>query len=110
MIALDLEGIVEGLGHDVIAVARTHADAVRASQRETPGLVLADIQLADRSSGLDAVNQMLQAFSVPVIFITAYPDRLLTGARPEPAFLITKHYQPETVNEITSHALLFSVD
>jgi len=107
MIALDLEGIVEGLGHDVIAVARTHADAVRASQRETPGLVLADIQLADGSSGLDAVNQMLQAFSVPVIFITAYPDRLLTGVRPEPAFLITKPYQPETVKAIISQALFF---
>ena len=107
MIALDLEGIVEGLGHDVIAVARTHADAVRAAQRETPGLVLADIQLADGSSGLDAVNQMLQAFSVPVIFITAYPDRLLTGSRPEPAFLITKPYQPETVKAIISQALFF---
>jgi DNA-directed RNA polymerase specialized sigma24 family protein len=107
MIALDLEGIVEGLGHDVIAVARTHADAVRAAQRETPGLVLADIQLADGSSGLDAVNQMLQAFSVPVIFITAYPDRLLTGSRPEPAFLITKPYQPDTVKAIVSQALFF---
>jgi DNA-directed RNA polymerase specialized sigma24 family protein len=107
MIALDLEGIVQGLGHDVIAVARTHADAVRAAQRETPGLVLADIQLADGSSGLDAVNQMLQAFSVPVIFITAYPDRLLTGSRPEPAFLITKPYQPETVKAIISQALFF---
>ena len=65
-----------------------------------PGLVLADIQLADGSSGLDAVNEMLGTFAVPVIFITAYPDRLLTGERPEPAFLITKPYQPDTVKAI----------
>jgi DNA-directed RNA polymerase specialized sigma24 family protein len=107
MIAMDLEGIVEGLGHRVMGVARTHAEAVKAIAKEKPGLVLADIQLADGSSGLDAVNEMLGSFQVPVIFITAYPDRLLTGERPEPAFLITKPYQPDTVKAIVSQALFF---
>jgi DNA-directed RNA polymerase specialized sigma24 family protein len=107
MIAMDLESIVEGLGHRVTGVARTHAEAVRAVDERKPGLVLADIQLADGSSGLDAVNEMLGTFSVPVIFITAYPDRLLTGERPEPAFLITKPYQPDTVKAIVSQALFF---
>jgi DNA-directed RNA polymerase specialized sigma24 family protein len=107
MIAMDLESIVEGLGHKVMAVARTHAEAVKAIAHEKPGLVLADIQLADGSSGLDAVNEMLGSFQVPVIFITAYPDRLLTGERPEPAFLITKPYQPDTVKAIVSQALFF---
>jgi CheY-like chemotaxis protein len=107
MIAMDLESIVEGLGHRVTAVARTHAEAVKAANKKKPGLVLADIQLADGSSGLDAVNEMLATFAVPVIFITAYPDRLLTGERPEPAFLITKPYQPDTVKAIVSQALFF---
>jgi DNA-directed RNA polymerase specialized sigma24 family protein len=107
MIAMDLAGIVEGLGHRVTAVARTHREAVKATTKQTPGLVLADIQLADGSSGLDAVNEMLGSFEVPVIFITAYPDRLLTGERPEPAFLITKPYQPDTVKAIVSQALFF---
>ncbi|MCJ7529326.1 MAG: response regulator [Methyloceanibacter sp.] len=107
MIAMDLESIVEGLGHRVTGVARTHVEAVRAFDKQKPGLVLADIQLADGSSGLDAVNEMLASFAVPVIFITAYPDRLLTGERPEPAFLITKPYQPDTVKAIVSQALFF---
>lgn len=107
MIAMDLEAIVAGLGHRVAGVARTHAEAVEAVSGKTPGLVLADIQLADGSSGLDAVNEMLGSFQVPVIFITAYPDRLLTGERPEPAFLITKPYQPDTVKAIVSQALFF---
>ncbi|MGZ8400007.1 MAG: response regulator [Methyloceanibacter sp.] len=107
MIAMDLESIVEGLGHRVTGVARTHSEAVRAVDQQKPGLVLADIQLADGSSGLDAVNEMLATFAVPVIFITAYPDRLLTGERPEPAFLITKPYQPDTVKAIVSQALFF---
>jgi DNA-directed RNA polymerase specialized sigma24 family protein len=107
MIAMDLESIVEGLGHRVTAVARTHGEAVKAVNKAKPGLVLADIQLADGSSGLDAVNEILGSFAVPVIFITAYPDRLLTGERPEPAFLITKPYQPDTVKAIVSQALFF---
>jgi len=107
MIAMDLESIVEGLGHRVAGVARTHKEAVSAVQKERPGLVLADIQLADGSSGLEAVNEMLASIQVPVIFITAYPDRLLTGERPEPAFLITKPYQPDTVKAIVSQALFF---
>ncbi|MGH6865904.1 MAG: response regulator [Methyloceanibacter sp.] len=107
MIAMDLESIVEGLGHRVTGVARTHSEAVKAMSKQRPGLVLADIQLADGSSGLDAVNEMLGSIAVPVIFITAYPDRLLTGERPEPAFLITKPYQPDTVKAIVSQALFF---
>ena len=107
MIAMDLESIVEGLGHRVAGVARTHSEALSAVEKEEPGLVLADIQLADGSSGLDAVNDMLVSIQVPVIFITAYPDRLLTGERPEPAFLITKPYQPDTVKAIVSQALFF---
>ena len=107
MIAMDLESIVEGLGHRVTSVARTHAEAVKSVQSKRPGLVLADIQLADGSSGLNAVNDILTTFEVPVIFITAYPDRLLTGERPEPAFLITKPYQPDTVKAIVSQALFF---
>jgi CheY-like chemotaxis protein len=107
LIAMDIEGVVESLGHRVNGIARTHAEALSAAERKAPGLVLADIQLADGSSGIDAVNEMLTRFSVPVIFITAFPERLLTGERPEPAFLITKPFQPETVKAVISQALFF---
>ncbi|HET7847803.1 MAG TPA: response regulator [Pseudolabrys sp.] len=106
-IALDLEGLVENLGHRVLGVARTHKEAVNLAKAKRPGVILADIQLADGSSGLDAVNELLRAFEVPVIFITAYPERFLTGERPEPAFLIAKPFQPATVSALLSQALLF---
>jgi DNA-directed RNA polymerase specialized sigma24 family protein len=108
MIAMDLEALVEGLGHEVAGMARTHAEAVEAVRQRRPGLVLADIQLADGSSGLDAVNEILSSITVPVIFITAYPERLLTGQRPEPAFLITKPFETDTVKAVVSQALFFS--
>ena len=106
-IALDLEGLVEGLGHRVLGIARTHKEALALAKAKRPGIILADIQLADGSSGLDAVNEMLRAFEVPVIFITAYPERFLTGERPEPAFLIAKPFQPATVSAVLSQALFF---
>lgn len=107
IIALDIETMVEELGHRVTGVARTHREAIALVAKKRPGLVLADIQLADGSSGLDAVNEILGSIDVPVIFITAYPERLLTGDRPEPAFLITKPFQPEAVKAAISQALFF---
>jgi CheY-like chemotaxis protein len=107
-IAMDLEALVESLGHRVLGVARTHAEALALAHKKKPGLILADIQLADGSSGLDAVNELLNAFQVPVIFITAYPERFLTGERPEPAFLIAKPFQPAMVSAIASQALFFA--
>jgi CheY-like chemotaxis protein len=108
IIAMDLEALVESLGHAVIGNARTHTEAVEMVRRERPGLVLADIQLADGSSGLDAVNEILQSFDVPVIFITAYPEYLLTGRRPEPTFLITKPFREDMVKAVISQALFFN--
>jgi len=107
IISADIESLVKELGHNVCGTATTHDEAVDAVARHRPGLVLADIQLADGSSGIDAVKDILKRFDVPVIFITAFPERLLTGERPEPTFLITKPFQPETVKAAISQALFF---
>lgn len=106
-IAMELETVIENLGHRILGVATTRAEALKLTKTKQPGLILADIQLADGSSGLDAVNDLLRTFEVPVIFITAYPERFLTGKRPEPAFLIAKPFQPATVSAIASQALFF---
>jgi DNA-directed RNA polymerase specialized sigma24 family protein len=109
IIAMDLEAIVSGMGHNVVDVARTRAGAVKLGTRHEPDLILADIQLADKSSGIDAVNDLLGSLGdVPVIFITAFPERLLTGERPEPAFLIAKPYTEEQVRAAVSQAMFFA--
>ena len=107
LIALDLEELVIGLGHRVTGIARTHAEALQQIGRKSPGIVLSDIKLADGSSGLSAVNDILKSHNVPVIFITAYPERFLKGDKPEPAFLVTKPYLPETIRALISQALFF---
>lgn len=108
IIAMDIEHMVQEMGHEVIGVARTHAEASELAQKDRPGMILADIKLADGSNGIDAVNEILGHVEVPVVFITAYPEQLLTGAKPEPVYLITKPFQPEMVKAVMSQALFFN--
>ena len=107
IIALDLTRLVRELGHAVTGVAATHDEAVQLAHSEKPGLLLADIRLADGSSGLDAAADILRLYDIPVIFITAFPEHLLTGDRPEPAFLITKPFREDAVKALIGQALFF---
>jgi CheY-like chemotaxis protein len=107
IIAADLESLVEDLGHKVIGNATTYTEAMAMVKSEMPGLILCDIQLADGSSGIDAANDILKDNDVPIIFITAFPERLLTGDRPEPTFLIPKPFQENTVKAAIGQALFF---
>jgi CheY-like chemotaxis protein len=109
IIAMDIEAIVGEMGHEVTGVATTRDEAVSLGRADPPDLILADIQLADDSSGIDAVNDLLARFpETPVIFITAFPERLLTGERPEPAFLIAKPFMTPQVISAVSQAMFFS--
>ena len=109
IIAMDIESIVAEMGHRVTGIARTRAEAVELARKDVPDLILADIQLADNSSGIDAVNDILTELGTrPVIFITAFPERLLTGDKPEPAFLISKPYTVDQVFSSVSQAMFFS--
>ena len=108
IIAMDLENLLTELGHKVVAtMAATRDEAVAKARSERPGLVLADINLGEGGSGIDAVSEILESFDIPVIFVTAYPERLLTGERPEPTYLIAKPFLPETIQATVSQALFF---
>lgn len=109
LIALDIKSIVQDMGHEVTGIARTRDEAVTLGRHDRPDLILADIHLADDSSGVDAVKDLMQDYpDIPVIFITAYPERLLTGEKPEPAFMIAKPFQEEQVRSATSQAMFFA--
>lgn len=109
IIAVDICDIVQAIGHRVTGTARTHTEAVALAKRDRPDLILADIQLADKSSGIEAVNEILKEFpQTPVIFVTAFPERLLTGQRPEPAFIITKPFSEDQLRSAVGQAMFFA--
>ena len=108
LISMQLEDLVRSLGHEICGTAATRTQAQQVVAEHRPGLVLADIQLAGGGSGLWAGEDIFAIGAVPVIFITAYPERLLTGNRPEPTYLITKPFQESTVRAAISQALFFN--
>jgi CheY-like chemotaxis protein/DNA-directed RNA polymerase specialized sigma24 family protein len=105
IIAMDIEELVRGCGHRIVGVASTEADAVDIATRTRPGLILADINLGAGGDGSLAVARILRLHQTPVIFVTAYPERLLTGAATEPAFVITKPFEPMTLAIATYQAV-----
>ena len=94
------------MGHRVIGLAETKTNAVALGLTKRPGVILADIQLRDGSSGLDAVHDILSHLHAPVIFVTAFPERLLSGRRIEPTYLVTKPFDSEELRLTINKALL----
>jgi CheY-like chemotaxis protein len=107
IIAMHIKAIVSEMGHKVVGIARTRDEAVAMARTGNPELVLADISLADGSSGIDAINDILAEMDMPVIFVTAFPERLLTGERPEPTYLITKPFEAATLSATIAQVLMF---
>lgn len=105
IIALDLSHLVAGRGHEVVGVAAGFEDAVRLGREQMPNLILADIELSDRRDGIAAIEEITRKQNIPVIFITAFPERVLTGQGPEPTFLISKPFEPELVDVCMAQAL-----
>lgn len=107
LIAMDIEGLVEGFGHEVVGVARTRREAVMLARKMDPGLILADMQLADGTSGIDAVADIRETLDLPAIFVTAFPQQLLTGEGSEPTFLINKPFNAESLRAMLGQVLFF---
>ena len=105
-IAAQLKRIAESLGHRVIGTAATASDAVKLRGTHQPDIVLCDIQLADGSLGTDAIAQMNLPDNVPVVFITAYPEKYLSTFNEGPSYLITKPFDPDYLKAVIGHALL----
>jgi DNA-directed RNA polymerase specialized sigma24 family protein len=105
MIALELGRIVRDLGHRVCGTAARQSDAIALAARTRPALILADIQLKGHDSGIATIQEILKNVEVPVIFVTGFPERLLTGDKLEPAFIITKPFSPQMLKAAIGQAL-----
>ncbi|WP_363350154.1 response regulator [Methylocystis echinoides] len=103
IIAKDIELIVSDLGHRVIGPARTHEEALSLALKARPAVVVADVKLADGSSGIVAVDEMLKSIDAAVIFVTAVPQWLQTGEL-EPVLVIPKPYSVDEIKNAVSKA------
>jgi DNA-binding NtrC family response regulator len=69
LVALELQIIVEDMGHHVCTVVDTEADAVRQADATSPDLVIADIRLR-QGNGIAAMERIADRREVPVIFVS----------------------------------------
>ena len=106
LVAAHISQIVTELGHEVVGQAVTRDQAVERCRALKPNLLLADVQLADGSSGADAAAIITEELGIPVVFITAYPQKLLRGHEGEPVYLIAKPFRPDMVKAVVSQALM----
>lgn len=105
LIAADVSNLVTEMGHTIIGMAADQVEAVELAKEMAPGLVLTDIDLGSGGSGLLAAQEILRSIDVPIIFITAHPEQLLTGERLEPTYLVTKPFEPDALRVTISQAL-----
>ena len=105
-VSISLKRLLRSVGLE----ARTYASAqefLRSERPDAPGCLVLDVRLPGLS-GLELQQELTAAkVDLPVIFITAYPEKLLTGERPEPTYLIAKPFLPETVQATVGQALFF---
>ena len=64
-------------------------------------------QQLEPADAIEQLDDILRSFSVPVVFVTAFPEKLTTGTGPEPTFLIPKPFREEAVKAIVSQVLFF---
>ena len=105
-ISAQLQRIAEGLGHRVVGIAETAKAAIKLNAEHQPDIVLCDINLADGSLGTDAIAEMKLAEPVPVVFVTASPEKYLSTMNEGPSYLITKPFNPDYLKAVIGHALI----
>lgn len=105
LIALDLAGILQDMGHRVLGPAGRQSQAVAMAEEGRPDLILADVRLADGGDGIAAVKQIRRSRSVPVIFITGNARQVALDLSLEPAAVIPKPFDTRQLRRAVNAAL-----
>ncbi|MDD4138125.1 MAG: PAS domain S-box protein [Methanoregula sp.] len=77
--AVDLREILVSLGYRVTGIASSGERAIQLVETEPPDLILMDILLHGRISGIQTAEQILEHHAIPIIYVTAYADPELIG-------------------------------
>ncbi len=76
LIALELESLLQDLGHDVVGIAASSEDALALGRDLKPDLAFVDIHLADGPTGVDVARRLASEHEVTVLFMTANAKRI----------------------------------
>ena len=104
----NLKAILENLGHSVVGVASSGEEAVKRAINLNPDLILIDIKLKGKMSGVDAANKIVTLYKIPIIYLTAfYKNCLNTSLQlPEDAIILSKPINQEHLEYCIKRAFL----
>ncbi|WP_084418525.1 response regulator [Henriciella litoralis] len=107
LIAADEEILLKSHGHDVVGVCATAEEALEIVKSESPDIVICDIDLgAGNPTGLDFAKSVPPEARCAFVFVTGHPATLCQGHPGEPAYLVSKPYDPAVLATIVYQALL----
>ena len=82
IIRLDLRGLLERAGYEVVAEARDGEEAVALARQEEPDLAVMDVKMP-RLDGIDAARRILEERPIPIVILTAFGQRELVDRAAE---------------------------
>jgi PAS domain S-box-containing protein len=74
VLAEDVPSRLRAAGFDIIGTAATGKDALAQARELHPDVVLMDPVLKGKMDGIEAAQQIMERFDIPVIFLTAHTD------------------------------------
>lgn len=76
IIAEDLRLTLQSFGHEVIAIVSSGEEAIAYADKLTPDVIFMDINLDGEINGIDAARKIGEKHETPIIFCSAYIDRI----------------------------------
>ena len=110
VVALDLRNLLKRLGHTPLGPAVTAGDAIRLAAETLPDLILMDVKLEGEHDGVHAATEITRHRLVPIVYITAYPEKFISGSSPmvHPFLCVAKPFSFATVEAAIRSALHLS--
>jgi two-component system, LytTR family, response regulator LytT len=107
IVAKDIQNSLKKLGYQISAVVNSGDKAINEVEENRPDIVLMDIMLKGKITGIEAAKEIKDRFSLPVIFLTAYADdNTLNKAKiTEPYGYIIKPFKEKELQKTIEMAL-----
>jgi CheY-like chemotaxis protein len=75
-LAMSLAAYMRGLGFDTCDLAADGQQAVLKAMSNQPDIVLMDVNLEGGREGIEAARWLREVCDIPIVFVTAYTDRV----------------------------------
>ena len=108
IVAIDIRKMLLNFGYEITSIESSGEEAIVSVREKKPDLILMDIVLKGRMTGIDASRIISQYFKIPIIYMTALSndDSLLEARRRESYGFLFKPFNANELNIAIEMALI----